>query len=156
MDGKLLIIETQFPTIKMRHPCQMHKITIDNEIKENDFQATLHNRFQLNLNRAASEEYRYSGLFCNKQRFRDWMGQKLCSCYHMNQRRSNLVLDHTTSFVFNNKEIMVPNFSSTEFFKLYLTSNILSSVRARDLRMNEDYFNHLDHTEQVVKRTNGN
>ena len=74
----------------------------------------------------------------------------------MNQRRSTLVLDHTTSFVFNNTQIKIQIFSSTKFSKLYLTLNPPSSTRVRDLRMTEDYFNCLDHMERVVDFINYN
>ena len=65
-------------------------------------------------------------------------------------KEKKLVLDHTISFVFNNTTIKMKNFSFTKFFKLYLTSNLPTSVRARDLRTTEDYFNLLDHIEQAV------
>ena len=102
----------------------------------------------------APEESSYSGLFCDKKIFRYWMGQRGCGCYNMNQRRSNLVFDHTIRFVFNNTKIKMQNFSSANFSNLYLTSNLPPSVRARDLRMTEDCFNLLDHIELVVDLIN--
>ena len=93
----------------------------------------------LNLNMSASEESFCSGLFCNKHRFRNWMEQRGCSCYHMNQRIPSLVLNYTLSFVLNNIQIKIQNSSSTKFSKLYLTSNLPPSIRFRDLCMLEYY-----------------
>ena len=66
----------------------------------------------------------------------------------MNKRKSNIVLDNTISFVFNNTKNEMQNFSSTKFSKPYLTSNLPPNVRVWDLRMTENYFNLLDHIEQ--------
>ena len=102
MAGNIPMLETPFPAILMRHPCQMQIVNIDNEIKANDSQFMLHNEVHFNLNRTALEESSCSRLFCAKQIFRDQMGQRGCAFYHMNQRKPNLALDHTIRFVFNN------------------------------------------------------
>ena len=102
MAGNIIMLEIQFPAIIMRHPYQTQKVSIYNEIKANNCQAMLHNGARLNFNRTDPEGSSSSELFCDKQRFHDWMGQRGCGCYRMNKRRSDLVVEHTVSFVSNN------------------------------------------------------
>ena len=67
MAGNIPMIDTHFPAIVIRHPYQIQKVNIDNEIKANDSQAMLHNGAHLNLDRTAPEESPCSGLFRQKK-----------------------------------------------------------------------------------------
>lgn len=156
MSGDIPMLETQFPVIVMRTPDQIQPVPVNFEIQGNNALSFVQNGAIVSVKRTAPEETTCSGLFCDKQRIQEWMGQRGCGCYHMTHRRSNIALDHSISILASSSTIKMENYSSTQFSKLYLTSNLPPSIKIRDLRMTEEYFSLLDCIGNVIEFINNN
>ena len=102
------------------------------------------------------EETTCSDILCDKQRISDWAGQLGCGCYHMNHQRSNLALVHTIIIDNGQDLIMMLNFSSANFSKLYTNTCIPSSASIIDICMTEAYFTQLDSIRNFVESINKN
>ena len=112
----------------MRRPTIWTEIPIEHSISQNVAKAFLMNDCVLEWHCVTGVKSKCGGLFCDRQRTMELLDStKGCGCYAVTSRRSGIVLMHDISIL--NTNIRIEEFCSMQFNRLFLDSDIASTVQ---------------------------
>ena len=126
------LIVTKKSAIAMREPLTLPNIPINKEIYGDTAVSSILNGKYISCTRTDATDTTCSGLLCDKQCVSDWNTQNRgCGCFSKNANRSPIALSHTVVIesAIGLEPLVMTEFSSSKFNKLFLKDHIPASVR---------------------------
>ena len=101
LGNEIPIMEARDPAVVMKLPRRLQQVTIQSSIPQNAARAFVLSGAHIEVLRSEAEQTNCSGLLCDRQRAVEVLKSlKVCGCYAMQNRLSNLVITHTISVLY--------------------------------------------------------
>ena len=158
--GDIPLLDSGFSSLVLKTPDDIPRVNINEGIAQGITKSFVLRNAEVSVKSSVPIQSNCSGLFCDKQNVEEVLSLKRgCGCYSMQERISNVTMVHKLKIVDNGDDgtdiqFFVPNFSSTQFERLFLAENMPSSITKKDFDYTKKFRRYRNAVETIMGQYN--